>query len=69
MSGNWKTYLKRGQVMELARRLARSGRHANHMSIIQEIAHVDGFEAARVRLEDRAIRAQLDRLCVMARRT
>ena len=67
MSSNWKTYHKRGQVVELARRLARSGRHADHTTIIQELAHVDGFEAARVRLADRAVQAQLDKLCLMAR--
>ena len=64
---SWKTYHKRGKVVELARRLARSGQHADHTSILPLLEPLEGFEAARIRLEDRAIRAQLDRLCTMAR--
>ncbi len=64
---NWRTYNERGKVVEQARRLARSGQHADHTTILPLLEHLEGFEAARVRFEERAVLLQLDRLCVMAR--
>ena len=66
-STSWKTYNQRHKVVARAQQLARSGRHADHTTIIRELAHMDGFEAARARLEEGAIRIQLDRLCAMSR--
>lgn len=68
MAVNWKTYNNRGKVVKQAQRLARSGQHADHTTIIPILEHLDGFDAARVRLEDRAVRVQLDRLCALAQR-
>ena len=65
--GNWKTYNERHKVVAEAQRLARSGQYPDHASIIPRLQDMNGFEAARARLEDRPIRAQLDRLCAMAR--
>ena len=56
---------QRARVAEVARDLARSGLHADHTSIIPQLEAVEGF--ARDRFEGYAIRAQLDRLCAMAR--
>ena len=67
MTSNWNGYHKRGMVMRQAQRLARSGQHEDHTSIVRELEAMDGFEAARVRLEDPAMQVQLDRLCAMAR--
>ena len=66
MASSWKTYHKRAQVVELARRLARSGHHADHTTILPLLEGLEGYKSARIRLEDRAIRSQLDRLCAMA---
>ncbi len=66
-STSWKTYHKRRQVVYQAQRLARSGQHADHTTIIPLLESSEGFEDARLRLEDRAIRSQLDRLCALTR--
>ena len=67
---DWKTHQLRAQlrvqVVRQAQRLARSGGHADHSTIIPLLQHMEGFEAMRERLEGWAIRAQLDRLCAMA---
>jgi hypothetical protein len=62
---NWRTSAQRSRVLQLARELARSGQHPDHMSIIMELEPMDGFAETRDRLRD--IRAQLDHLCRMAR--
>ncbi len=67
MASNWDLYHKRGIVLREAQRLARSGQHDNHTSIVRELERIDGFGAARVRLEDPAMQVQLDHLCTMAR--
>ena len=67
MASNWNGYHKRGMVMRQAQRLARSGQHDDHTSIVREQEVMDGFEAARVCFEDPAVQVQLDRLCAMAR--
>ena len=56
---------QRDRVVRRARDLARSGQYPNFAAIIPELEVLDGFTAARTRLEDRALRAQLDRLCAM----
>ncbi len=61
-----RVYRRRRQILDQARELARSGQHADHTTIIRELEAIAGFEVARIRLEDRAIRSQLDRLCAMA---
>ncbi len=62
-----RVYRRRRQILDQARELARSGQHADHTTIIRELEAIEGFEVARIRLEDRAIRSQLDHLCAMAR--
>ncbi len=64
---NQRFYRHRARLVGQAQRLARSGQYANHASIIPQLAHMEDFEAVRVRLEERAFRAQLDRLCAMSR--
>jgi hypothetical protein len=61
-----KAQAQRGKVLQLARRLARSGQHENHRSIIAELAMITDFTDAHGYLVDRVISAQLDRLCAMA---
>lgn len=63
----WRTRAQRTKVLELARDLARSGGHPDHTSILAELEPMEGFAEARVRLEESAIRLQLDRLCALAR--
>ena len=63
---SWKAYGQRSKVLNLARDLARSGQHADHRSIIAHIELVGDFADVRDRLVDRAIRSQLDRLCLLA---
>ena len=67
MASNSKIYRQRAQVVKLAQRLARSGQHTDHTTILPLLEDLEGFEAAQIRLEDYAIRSQLDRLCAMAR--
>ncbi len=64
---DWRTYHDRHRVIVQAQKLARSGAHADHRTILPLLQHVEGFEVARVRLEEGAIRLQLDRLCASAR--
>jgi hypothetical protein len=58
-----KAQAQRGKLLQLARHLARSGQHENHLTIIAELA---ANTDARRYLADRVISAQLDRLCAMA---
>ncbi len=67
MAVTWKTYNDRGKVVMQAQRLARSGQYADHKAILPLLERMEGFEAARTRLEEPAIRVQLDRLCAAAR--
>jgi hypothetical protein len=59
-------YRQRGKLLENARKLARTGAYADHKSILPCLESQEGFAAARSRLEDRAFRGQLDRLCALA---
>ena len=61
-------YKKRAKVLNHARDLARSGEHAGHQSIILHLVALEDFEAVRGVFADRAVCAQLDRLCAMARK-
>jgi hypothetical protein len=67
MSSKWRTYNERHKVVQQAQRLARSGQYADHTTILPLLEKMEGFEAARARLEESAIRVQLDRLCAAAR--
>ena len=60
-------YKKRAKVLNHARGLARSGEHADCQTILPQLAALEDFEAVRWVFEDRAIRAQLDKLCARAR--
>ncbi len=67
MPVGWRTYNERRKVVAEAQRLARSGQYADHTAILPLLQHMEGFEAARARLDERAMRAQIDKLCRMAR--
>jgi hypothetical protein len=56
----------RTKVLKLARDMARSGQHANHVSILAELETVRGFVDAQPCFTNRVLTAQLDRLCAMA---
>jgi hypothetical protein len=58
---------QRAKIMEIARDLARSGWHADHTTILQELEAMEGFSSAQIRIDTPAFRAQLDKLCAMAR--
>ena len=58
---------ERRRVLDRARELARSGRHADHKSIIAELEQMEGFARAQARFQEFAFLAQLDRMCKMAR--
>jgi hypothetical protein len=60
-------YRQRASVVRHAQDLARSGRYSDLAAILPELEPLEGFAAARERLEDRAMRAQFDRLCAMSR--
>jgi hypothetical protein len=60
-------YKQRTSVVRYAQDLARSGQYYDLAAILPELEPLEGFSAARARLEDRALRAQLDRLCALAR--
>jgi hypothetical protein len=62
----WKADFRRGWLVREAQRLARSGQHADCTTLILQLQSLDGFDAARERFEDRALRSQLDRLCALA---
>jgi hypothetical protein len=59
-------YKRRDRLMRYARDLARTGGYANHQTILFRLEGLEGFADARSRLEERAFRAQLDRLCALA---
>jgi gluconate kinase len=61
-------YNQRRKVLNHARDLARSGEHADHQTILPQLAALEDFEAVRSMFADRAICAQLDRLCAKARK-
>ena len=61
-------YNQRRKVLNHARELARSGEHADHQTIIPHLAALEDFEAVRGVVTDRALCAQLDKLCAMARK-
>ncbi len=58
---------QRRKLLGHARELARSGRHADHRSIVAEIEQMEGFALAQARFQEYAFLAQLDRMCRMAR--
>ena len=60
-------YRERAKVVARARDLARSGHYSDLAAILPELEPLEGFAAARERFDDRALRAQLDRLCAMSR--
>lgn len=62
----WKAHLGRTQLLSRARKLARSGRHPDHRSIIVQMELDDGFGDAHRLLVRPAISAQLDKLCTLA---
>ncbi|HEX2552249.1 MAG TPA: hypothetical protein VHL98_01015 [Microvirga sp.] len=62
-----KAHNRRKRVLDLARRLARSGVHADHRSILPLLEGLEGFADVRGQLTDPVFQAQLDRLCIMAR--
>ncbi len=62
-----RVYRERAKVVAHARDLARSGQYSDLAAILPELEPLEGFSAAQERFKDRALRAQLDRLCVMSR--
>ena len=66
MAKNDMLYRKRARVLNYARDLARSGTHADHKSIIPHLEVLEEFAAVRNRVDERAFRGQLDRLCALA---
>ena len=64
-------YRRRASLLNFARDIARSGRHEDHAGVIRELEALwdalPDFALVSPRLEDPAFRAQLDRLCAMAR--
>jgi hypothetical protein len=58
----------RWKMMNQARELARSGQYADHEPILARIETEDGFEKVRRWIDERAFRAQLNRLREMAQR-
>ncbi len=54
------------KMMNQARTLARSGQYADHAPILAQIETEAGFEKVRRWIDERAFRAQLNRLCEMA---
>ena len=59
---------RRAKILDIARDLARTGWHVDHTTILRELEAIEGFAAVQTQLEDPAFRAQLDKLCAMARR-
>ncbi len=57
---------QRRKLLDQARDLARSGRHADHKSIVAELKQMEGFALAQTRFQEYAFLAQLDRMCRMA---
>ncbi len=60
---------QRRKLLDRARELARSGRHANYKIIIRELEHVQGFDLVRTRFQEYAFLSQLDRMCRVAQDT
>jgi hypothetical protein len=58
---------QRDKVVRRARDLARSGQYPDLVAIIPELRGMEGFAAARARLKEPVLRAQIDQLCAMAR--
>ncbi len=56
----------RWTLMNQARTLARSGQYADHAPILAQIETEAAFERVRRWIDERAFRAQLNRLCEMA---
>jgi hypothetical protein len=56
----------RWTLMNQARTLARSGLYADHAPILAQIGAEAGFEKVRHWIDERAFRAQLNRLCEIA---
>ena len=56
----------RWKMMNQARTLARSGQYTDHVPIMAQIEAEAGFEKVRRWIDERAFRAQLNRLCEMA---
>ena len=56
----------RWTMMNQARQLARSGQYADHGPILAQIEAKTGFEKVLRWMDERAFRAQLNRLCELA---
>jgi hypothetical protein len=56
----------RWRIMNQARTLARSGQYADHEPILAQIEAEPGFEKVRRWIDERAFRAQVNRLCEIA---
>ena len=56
----------RWKMMNQARQLARSGQYADHAPILTQIEAEPGFEKVRRWIDERAFRAQVNRLCEIA---
>ncbi len=65
-ASNQVIYRRRSRLLEHARKLARTGTHKDHRSIFLHLEALEGFADTRIRLEERAFQAQLDRLCALA---
>jgi hypothetical protein len=59
-------YAQRSKLLEHARKLARTGGHADHTTILPCLEPLEGFAGTRDKLEDRSFKTQLDRLCALA---
>ncbi len=62
-----KIHRRRRELLDLARDLARSGRHTDHRSIAREMEQMPDVALVQTRFQEYAFRAQLDRMCRMAR--
>ena len=58
---------QRREILKLARALARSGQHSDYSSIETALRKVEGFDAAQRWFADWTFRAQLNKLCALAR--
>ena len=56
----------RWRIMNQARTLARSGQNADHEPILEQIGAEPGFEKVLRWIDERAFRAQVNRLCEIA---
>jgi hypothetical protein len=56
----------RWKMMNQARQLARSGQYADHAPILAQIEAEPGFEKVLRWIDERAFRAQVNRLCEIA---